>query len=109
MRLAWAIAAQMRGHVRVQRLRALPRPAGNGQRSRTGPLGYEGHRHPHRVGADHVESCSEDGDADAATGRAVAEVCEISGGPRRETALLPASPERGWKVFKTSPALLVIR
>jgi cytochrome c len=38
------------------------------------PLGYEGRRHPHRVGADPVESCSEDGDADAATGRAVAEV-----------------------------------
>src|ERR1039458_954296 len=30
----------------------------------------------------------------------LAYVREISGGPRRETALLPASPERGWKVFQ---------
>lgn len=35
----------------------------------------------------------------------LAYVREVSGGPRRETALLPANPNRGWKVFQDKSCL----
>ena len=36
----------------------------------------------------------------------LAYVRDVCGGPRRETALLPASPDRGWKVFQAKSCLV---